>query len=170
MLRLAGFTPSAAGARPATGRQVFSIGFEAAIKRLQLLYGPRVLGASQSSLELLKAARDVTAHGGAVSNASTETLLEVLTALARTHAALAPLSDTTVQEFWGTSIDVVLAASKKQKDKNSQQVRTLYAAARHRVDQLFAGVDEETVRNVLDQTSYKVEPSLPNEYFRTCPV
>lgn len=170
LLRLSGIKPAAGTASAGRSRQVFSVGFEAAVKRLQMLHGPDVLASDQAALETLKAARDVTAHGGAVGEAGSETLLRVLDVLRKVHTALAPLLDMTPEQFWGDSFKLVQEASRRRKTDLSRQIDALFMAAKYRFEQRCAGLDEETVQLMVDQAGQRVEPADKDEYYRTCPV
>jgi len=169
LIRLMGYQPASAVNTSADRRPIFTVGFEQAIKRFELLYGDEALGVDPASLQLLKAARDVTAHGGAVGEAATQTLLNVLVVLCSVHAALAPLLGLTPEEFWGPAFTLVQKASQQMEDQIRQQLQTLYAASRRRFDERFGDVDEETLSTLIEQANYKVQLS-PGQTYRTCPV
>lgn len=170
LVRLTGFRPAETNAHHGRARQVFSVGFEAAIRRLQMLYGPDVLAADQNAIETLKAARDVTAHGGAVGEVGSETMLRVLDVLRKVHTALAPLLAMTPEEFWADSFNLVQEAERVRRTDLSRQVNALFKAAQYRFDKLCTGLDEETVQLMIDQAGQRVEPTEKDEYYRTCPV
>jgi len=171
LIRLSGYNPASDGTPGSRIRPVFSVGFDGAIKRLQLLYGADVLSTDQPSLEILKAARDVTAHGGAVGEAGNETLLIKGTdVLRKVHAALSPLLDMTPEAFWGDSYSVIQEASELRKGSLSRLADAIVKSAKYRFNQRCIGLDEETIQSMIDQAGQRVEPTGNDEWYRICPV
>lgn len=171
LIRLVGFQPIHA-ARPGASTsdaRPFTVGFEQAIKRFQLLYGTDSLGVGQSALDELKAARDVTAHGGAVSEVTGETLLHVLVTLCKVYDALTPCFDLAPEEFWGELYSLVERSMREEEDAHRQQVDALVGAAQRRFQNEYGELDEDTVSAVIEQASERVQWKHGHDR-RTCPV
>lgn len=160
-----------AGLRPAAERddQVFTVGFEQAVRRLQLLYGDDVLGVGSDGLGTLKAARDVTAHGGRVSESTGDALFRVVVTLSTIQNALAPLLDATPEQFWGEAWSTVEKALRRREDDIKQQLAVAYAAARKRFAERTRDLDEEAIDRLLEQAGDRVNASK-NLMPRQCPV
>lgn len=171
LIRLAGFQPVFAprSSTRAADDRPFTVGFEQAIKRFQLLYGPDSLGVSQLALDELKAARDVTAHGGAVTEVTGETLLHVLVTLCKVYDALTPCFDMMPSDFWGELHSLVERFMREDEDAHKQQVDALVGAAQRRFQSEYGEVDEDTVSNVIRQASERVQWTQGHDR-RTCPV
>jgi hypothetical protein len=172
LIRLVGFQPATAVRTqpgPPEARQLFTVGFEQAIKRFQLLYGTESLGVAESALDELKAARDVTAHGGAVTEVAGETLLHVLVTLCKVYDALAPCFDMTPSQYWGDLYSLVERSMREEEDAQRQQVDALVGAAQRRFQQEYGDVDEDTVSAVLTQADERVQWKHGHDR-RTCPV
>lgn len=172
LIRLVGYQPAVetqATKRGVDSRQIFTVGFDAAIKRYQLLYGIESLGVTQAALDELKAARDVTAHGGVVSEVTGETLLRVLVTLCKVHEALAPRLDLTPQQFWGDLYTLVQRSMRKDEDAQRQQIDALVGAAQRRFQLDYGDVDDETVSSVIMQASERIQ-WIHGHDLRTCPV
>ncbi|MBB3045571.1 hypothetical protein [Nocardioides soli] len=164
LLRLAGLRPTRQ-----RDEQVFTVGFESAIRRLQLLYGDGVLGVGPDGLAALKAARDVTAHGGQVSESTGDALFRVLVTLGTIQNALAQRLDSTPEEFWGAAWPTVEKALRQRQDDIKQQLAVSYAAARKRFAERTRDLDEEAIDRLLEQAGDRVNPSK-NVMPRQCPV
>lgn len=172
LIRLVGFQPAVetqTSKSVPVARQIFTVGFDAAIKRFQLLYGTESLGVTQSALDELKAARDVTAHGGAVNEVTGETLLRVLVTLCRVHGALAPRFDLSPEQFWGDLYTLVQRSMREDEDAHRQQMDALVAAAQRRFQHEYGDVDDDTVSAVIMQASDRVQWMHGHDR-RTCPV
>lgn len=171
LIRLVGFQPEVP-ARPgssARDARPFTVGFEQAIRRFQLLFGYDSLGVSAEALSELKAARDVTAHGGAVSDVDDTTLLRVLVTLCRAYDALLPCLELTPSAFWGDLHGMVERSMRDEADSLRQQVTALLGAAQRRFQSDYGDVDADTVSAVLAQTNERVQWK-PGHDRRTCPV
>lgn len=160
-----------AGLQPATTRdeKLFTVGFEHAVRRLQLLYGDDVLGVGPDGFATLKAARDVTAHGGEVSESTGDALFRVLVTLGTIQNALTPRLDSTPDDFWGTAWPTVEKALRRRQDDIKQQLAVAYAAARKRFAERTRDLDDEAIDRLLEQAGDRVNPSK-NVMPRQCPV
>lgn len=170
LIRLIGFQPAAEppGAQSVDNRP-FTVGFEQAVKRFKLLYGSESLGVPQAAVDELKAARDVTAHGGAVGEVSGSTLLQVLLTLFRVWEALLPLFGLTEPDFWDDLSPLVERLMKEEKDALRHQVAALIGTAQRRFQNEYGSVNEETISAVIQQTSERL-PWAHGQDRRTCPV
>lgn len=170
LIRLAGLAPAVLpAAGTVAGEQVFTVGFEPAVRRLKLLYGEPVLGVDTAGFAALKAARDVTAHGGQVTASTGESLFRVLLTLATIHNELAPRLGTVPAEFWGPAWPTVENALRERHDEVGRQIAVAYAAARKRFNERIADMDEDSVVRILDQAADRVSPSK-SSMPRKCPV
>lgn len=168
LIRLLGLQPFGAQLG-AEAPPLFTVGFEQAIKRFQLLHGSQALGAGQSALDELKSARDVTAHGGAVMEVEADRMLRILVTLCNVHAALAPHFQQTPEQFWGELYSLVERAMREEKDARRQQVDALVGAAQRRFQQEYGDVDPDTVSAVLQQVNERVQWEYGHDR-RSCPV
>lgn len=167
LLRFAGLEPIQAPTKG--GREIFTLGFDAAIARFKMLHGERSLGVTKAELDQLKAARDVTAHAGDVRGAEDGTLLAVLVTLCKVHNALAVHLETLPAEFWGEHLSLVEKVMREGDDNVKSQVEALIAAAERRFHRDTANLDDETISQVLMQREDRFEPA-DGESRRKCPA
>lgn len=164
LLRLAGYEPASV-----TDEQLFTVGFSQAIHRLQLLHGDDVLGVGRDDLNALKSARDVTAHGGQVADATGDSLFRVFVTLATTQNKLAALLESTPETFWGPAWSTVEKALRDHKDALKQQLVVAYATAQKRFAERTRDLDDDAISGLLEQAGERVQATntaMP----RKCPV
>lgn len=167
LLRFAGLEPVQAPTRG--GREIFTLGFDAAIARFKMLHGDRSLGVTKAELDQLKAARDVTAHAGDVRGAEDGTLLAVLVTLCKVHSALSVHLEETPRAFWGEHLSLVEKVMREGDDNLKAQVDALIAAAERRFHRDTANLDEDTIGQVLMQREDRFEPP-DGQSRRKCPA
>lgn len=168
LIRLIGYEPvkrRAMQRRPAVGgsnrhtvRPPHTIGLADAMDRFELLYGPDALGASRDELDLLKAARDLAAHGED-SREVTEDMHRVLVTLATVVEAVLPHVGVSPGDFWGDYAGVIAHAMEKQRDKVVALTRTLISAAKQRFESQYIGVPRGKPRGTHDGDRLAVEYS-----------
>jgi hypothetical protein len=172
LLRLVGIEPrqraaASSGRRTRDSAFPYTVGFTKAKERLDLIYGRDVLGVG-ADFDELKAARDLTAHGGAIASDVSRTMHRVLVALARAIEQLLPLLDTTPEEFWGESSPMIARVLENQQDAVRAQIDTLYSAAQRRFDERYEGVPPEGLDELQHETYWRLAER--NEESRQCPV
>jgi hypothetical protein len=171
LLRLAGIEPrprtTSSGRRARDSAFPYTVGFAKAKERLDLIYGRDVLGVG-ADFDDLKAARDLTAHGGANRSDVSRTMHRVLVALARSLENLLPLLETAPDEYWGEHTPVIARVLEGQQDAIRAQIDTLYAAAQRRFDERYEGVPPEGLDELQYETYWRLAER--NEESRQCPV
>jgi len=136
--------------------------------RFELLYGPDALGASRDELDLLKAARDLAAHGED-SREVTEDMHRVLVTLATVVEAVLPHVGVSPGDFWGDYAGVIAHAMEKQRDKVVALTRTLISAAKQRFESQYIGVPRESLETRMMETVWQLN-TRPDEWPRGCPA
>ncbi len=162
VVRRGGTPPSAPPRRP------FTVSLARAIARFELIYGVGTLGVTPDQLDEIKAARDMTAHGDSQSDSPGSAMARVMYSLATIHDVIAPLLGSTPERFWGDHYGFVQRAKRISQNNVRSQVEALYAAARARFDAKYAGLDEDSLRPLLD--AYPETIPGKNEMPRKCPV
>ena len=173
LIRLVGYVPSR---RQAVGgdaprhadRPPYTIGLAKAMDRYELLHGPGALGASRDDFDLLKAARDLAAHG-AGSREVTEDMHRILVTLATVVDAVLPHVAVSPGDFWGDHAGLIAHAMEKQRDKVVARTRTLISAATQRFEAKYAGVPMESLETLMMETVWQLN-RRPDEWPRTCPA
>jgi hypothetical protein len=178
LIRLIGYEPvkrRAMQRRPAVGgsnrhtvRLPHTIGLADAMDRFELLYGPDALGASRDELDLLKAARDLAAHGED-SREVTEDMHRVLVTLATVVEAVLPRVGVSPGDFWCDYAGVIAHAMEKQRDKVVALTRTLISAAKQRFESQYIGVPRESLEARMMETVWQLN-TRPDEWPRGCPA
>jgi len=178
LIRLIGYEPvkrRAMQRRPAVGgsnrhtvRPPHTIGLADAMDRFELLYGPDALGASRDELDLLKAARDLAAHGED-SREVTEDMHRVLVTLATVVEAVLPRVGVSPGDFWCDYAGVIAHAMEKQRDKVVALTRTLISAAKQRFESQYIGVPRESLEARMMETVWQLN-TRPDEWPRGCPA
>jgi hypothetical protein len=174
LIRLVGYVPSrrqVVGGDPPrhADRPPYTIGLAKAMDRYELLYGPGALGASRDEFDLLKAARDLAAHG-AGSREVTEDMHRVLVTLATVVDAVLPHVGVLPGDFWGDHAGLIAHAMEKQRDKVVARARTLISAAKQRFEARYAGIPEEALDKLMVESFWLSNPQLPEEWDRVCPA
>jgi hypothetical protein len=174
LIRLVGYMPSrrqtAAGdASRHAERPPYTIGLAKAIDRYELLYGRGALGASQEEFDLLKAARDLAAHG-AGSREVSEDMHRVLVTLATVVEAVLPHVRVLPGDFWGDHAGLIARAMEEQRDKVVARARTLISAAKQRFETKYAGIPEEALDRLMVESFWLSNPQLPEDWDRVCPA
>jgi hypothetical protein len=149
-------------------RPPYTIGLAKAMDRYELLYGPGALGASRDEFELLKAARDLAAHGEG-SREVTEDMHRVLVTLATVVDAGLPQVGVSPGDFWGDHVGLIAYAMEKQRDKVVARARTLISAAKQRFAAKYAGVPMESLEALMMESAWQPGPRR-DEWFRKCPA
>jgi hypothetical protein len=173
LIRLVGYVPlgrqAVGGDAPGhADRPPYTIGLAKAMDRYELLYGHGALGASQDEFDLLKAARDLAAHG-AGSREVTEDMHRVLVTLATAVEAVLPHVGVSSGDFWGDHAGLIDHAMEKQRDKVVSRARTLISAARQRFEARYGGIPIENLETFRTETVWQSNPR-PDEWARTCPA
>jgi hypothetical protein len=136
--------------------------------RFELLYGPDTLGAPRDDLDLLKAARDLAAHGEG-SQEVTQDMHRVLVTLATVVEVVLPRLDVSPVEFWGSYSSLIARAMEKQRDRIVDRVRTLISAARQRFDAKYDGIAPDGLEALMTE-SWWDQPFQNDEWARVCPA
>jgi hypothetical protein len=173
LIRLVGympFRPQAVGGGPPrhSDRPPYTIGLAKAMARYALLYGPDALGKSQDEFDLLKAARDLAAHGEG-SREVTEDMHRVLVTLATVVDAVLPHLDESPGNFWGDHADLIAHAMDTQRDKVLARARTLISAATRRFEAKYNGVPKESLKTLMNETVWQ-SSIQSDEWPRVCPA
>jgi hypothetical protein len=137
--------------------------------RYELLYGRGALGASQEEFDLLKAARDLAAHG-AGSREVSEDMHRVLVTLATVVEAVLPHVGVLPGDFWGDHTGLIAHAMEKQRNKVVARARTLISAAKQRFETKYAGIPEEALDKLMVESFWLSNPQLPMDWDRVCPA
>ncbi|GAA2153388.1 hypothetical protein [Humibacillus xanthopallidus] len=171
LIRRVGLQPlGKSGTTPRRGveRPPYTIGLAKAIDRYQLLYGQDSLGVSPEDLGLLKAARDLAAHGSNAPDVTQEMHVVLVTFAKVVNSVVARLrmSD---EEFWGAHTFLVSRALDEQRGQVASRARTLISAARQRFETKYDGVPRESLERLMTETFWELNPK-PNEWSRVCPA
>jgi hypothetical protein len=167
LIRLVGYMPSRRQARHGD-RPPYTIGLAKALDRYELLYGPDALGAPRHEFDLLKAARDLAAHGEG-SREVTEDMHRVLVTLATVVEAVLPHIGVSPGNFWGDHADLIAHAMDTQKNKVLARARTLIFAATRRFEAKYDGVSKESLETLMKETVWQWN-IRPDEWARVCPA
>lgn len=173
LIRLLGYAaPRVSGqgaAHRAKDRAPYTVSLSKAIDRYLFLRGQGSLGASADQLAAVKAARDLTAHGGVGSRQSSEAMHEVLVAVAAVVEALTEALALNPTEFWGNHHGLVERVKDNRDDELATRARTLITAARNRFSKKYEGVDPAALESLRAESFWRSDPKN-DEWSRPCPA
>lgn len=172
LVRLVGFQPAPRRKGSVLATRValpHTVGFGKAIERFELLYGDQSLGVTRDALEVLKGARDLTAHASAADAQVSQTMHDVLVTLASVFRHLLPLVDQTEEQFWGEYRGTIKKATEENRDVLSAQARGLIAAARERFEKQYEGVEPGGLEAHMSESFWNLDFD-DSEWARRCPA